>query len=86
MSKLQLTLAIFKPDISKNEKAVSVSWFLFLKQNKTKNSLNINLNFKAIRNIILENKFLFIRTKFTKLTLDQAKEFYKVHESKFNFN
>ncbi len=48
------------------------------------NQLNL-FNFKAIRNIILENKFLFIRTKFTKLTLDQAKQFYKVHESKLNF-
>jgi hypothetical protein len=28
MSKLQLTLALFKPDISVNEKAVAVSFFL----------------------------------------------------------
>ncbi|CAF0711471.1 unnamed protein product [Brachionus calyciflorus] len=63
MNKLQLTLAVLKPDISLNEKAVS-----------------------EIRKIILQDNYLFIRTKFHKLTLNQAKDFYKVHEKKFFYN
>ncbi|RNA30715.1 nucleoside diphosphate kinase 6-like [Brachionus plicatilis] len=63
MNKLQLTLAIFKPDISLNERAVS-----------------------EIRKIILKDNYLFVRTKFHKMTLEKAKEFYKVHEKKFFYN
>ena len=57
-SKLQLTLALLKPDISLNERAVS-----------------------EIIRMMAEKNYVFVKSKMIKLSIDQAKDFYKVHES-----
>lgn len=59
MGKLELTLALFKPDIALNETVVN-----------------------SIKQLITAHKFTIVRSKVTRMTLDQAKSFYQVHESK----
>lgn len=59
MSKLELTLALFKPDIALNETVVS-----------------------SIKQLLSAHKFTIVRSKLTRMTLDQAKTFYQVHESR----
>ena len=59
MGKLELTLALFKPDIALNETVVN-----------------------SIKQLLAAHKFTIVRSKLTRMTLDQAKAFYQVHESK----
>lgn len=63
LSRLQLTLAIVKPDVATQPAILN-----------------------QIRQIILENKFYFIRTKVLALASTQAEKFYEEHKGKFFFD
>ena len=63
MRKLQLTLAIFKPDLTLRPYSV-----------------------EFVRDIILKNDFIFIRSKFEHLSRSKVENFYKEHEAKFFYN
>lgn len=81
MKKLQLTLALCKPDITVNDFGVKVDLSHLSSIIYTKLFINF-LNQKAIRDMIQRNNFYFIKSKKTKLTLEDAMKFYKEHESK----
>ncbi len=83
-SKIQLTLALLKPDISLNEKAVTVNKINSLTIMLNNIILHSSLFFfckQEIHRIISNNNFIFVKSKMIKLTKDEAKDFYKLHES-----
>jgi len=61
--KLELTLAILKPDL-------------------TQHLLHLNL----VREMILDNNFIVIRSKMMQLNRKRAEDFYEEHRGKFFFN
>ena len=63
LRKLQLTLAIIKPDIVAQPHAA-----------------------EDIRNIILRNKFLFVKSDRLHLTRERVGQFYAEHEGRFFYN
>ncbi|KAH7974667.1 hypothetical protein HPB49_018034 [Dermacentor silvarum] len=60
--KLQLTLAILKPDVCK-----------------------IPMKLEAVRQVILENDFIFVKSKMGSYTREQMEKFYAEHQGKFFF-
>ncbi|KAL1433790.1 hypothetical protein MTO96_012319 [Rhipicephalus appendiculatus] len=60
--KLQLTLAILKPDVCK-----------------------IPMKLEAVRQVILENDFIFVKSKMGTYSREQMEKFYAEHQGKFFF-